>query len=139
MSSPAPKEIYNKNVYLTAMIASLGAFLFGYDLAFIGTTITLKPFKEDFGLAHASQAASDAFSANIVSLLQAGCFFGSLAVAPIGDRWGRRIALIIAGLLFNIGSLMQTVSFGKVAPMFVGRAIGGLVSGVEGFPWLDLV
>ena len=139
MSSPAPKEIYNKHVNLTAMIASLGAFLFGYDLAFIGTTITLKPFKEDFGLAYASQATSDAFSANIVSLLQAGCFFGSLAVAPIGDRWGRRIALIIAGVLFNIGSLMQTVSFGKVAPMFLGRAIGGLVSGVEGFAWPDLV
>jgi len=72
MSTPAPKEIYNKNVYLTAVVASMGAFIFGYDLAFIGTTITLKPFEEDFGLLHASQSTSDAFSANIVSLLQAG-------------------------------------------------------------------
>jgi MFS family permease len=131
MSTPAPKEIYNKNVYLTAVVASMGAFIFGYDLAFIGTTITLKPFEEDFGLLHASQSTSDAFSANIVSLLQAGCFVGSLAVAPIGDRYGRRIALIIAGVLFCIGSLMQTVSFGNVAAMFIGRAIGGLVSRSE--------
>lgn len=135
MSSPAPKEIYNINVYVTAIVASMGAFTFGYDLAFIGTTITLKPFIRDFGLLHASQETSDAFSANIVSLLQAGCFFGSLAVAPIGDRFGRRIALIVAGVLFCIGSLMQTVSFGNVAVMFVGRAIGGLVSSVAISLW----
>jgi MFS family permease len=139
MSTPAPKEIYNKNVYLTAVVASMGAFIFGYDLAFIGTTITLKPFEKDFGLLHASQETSDAFSANIVSLLQAGCFFGSLAVAPIGDRWGRKIALIVAGVLFCVGSLMQTVSFGSVAAMFIGRAIGGLVSGILTLHHLDLV
>lgn len=138
MSTPAPKEIYNKNVYFTAIVASMGAFIFGYDLAFIGTTITLKPFEKDFGLLHASQATSDAFSANIVSLLQAGCFFGSLAVAPIGDRYGRRIALIVAGVLFCIGSLMQTVSFGNVPAMFVGRAIGGLVGGVKLFHHLNI-
>lgn len=128
MSTPAPKEIYNLNVYLTALVASMGAFIFGYDLAFIGTTITLKPFKKDFGLLDASQSTSDLFSANIVSLLQAGCFFGSLAVQPLGDRLGRKPALMIAGILFCIGSLMQTVSNGIVAVMFVGRAIGGLVS-----------
>ena len=128
MSTPAPKEIYNVHIYVIALVASMGAFMFGYDLAFIGTTITLKPFKHDFGLLHASQASNDAFSANIVSLLQAGCFFGSLAVAPLGDRFGRRPALMIAGATFCIGSLMQTVSFGLVSVMYIGRAIGGLVS-----------
>jgi len=126
--NPAPKEVYNAYVYLVAMVAAMGAFIFGYDLAFIGTTITLKPFLKDFGLTHASATTKDAFSANIVSLLQAGCFFGSLAVAPLGDRLGRKPALMIAGLVFCAGSLMQTVSFGHVAVMYVGRAIGGLVS-----------
>lgn len=116
------------NVYLTALVASMGAFIFGYDLAFIGTTITLTPFKKDFGLLHASQSSSDLFSANIVSLLQAGCFFGSLAVQPLGDRFGRKPALMVAGSLFCIGSLMQTLSGGIVSVMFVGRVIGGLVS-----------
>ncbi|PVI03025.1 general substrate transporter [Periconia macrospinosa] len=130
MSTPAPKEIYNVYVYLTAMVASMGAFIFGYDLAFIGTTITLKPFNKDFSLTHASQSEKDAFSANIVSLLQAGCFFGSLAVAPLGDKYGRKPSLLIAGVLFVIGSLMQTVSFGHVWAMFLGRAIGGLGVGL---------
>lgn len=128
MSTPAPKEIYNKYVYITAVVASMGAFIFGYDLAFIGTTITLTPFKRDFGLLDASQSTADSFSANIVSLLQAGCFFGSLAVAPLGDKYGRKPALIIAGAAFCIGSLIQTLSYGLIEAMFVGRAIGGLVS-----------
>jgi len=41
---PAPKEIYNHRVYVLAIVASMGAVLFGYDLAFIGTSITLGPF-----------------------------------------------------------------------------------------------
>ncbi|KAK4557110.1 hypothetical protein LTR86_006091 [Recurvomyces mirabilis] len=126
MATPAPAEVYNWRVYIIAVIASMGAFTFGYDLAFIGTTITQKSFKKDFGLLHADVERSDAFAANIVSLLQAGCFFGSLLAAPIGDRLGRRWALVISGVVFNIGSLMQTVSFGNTAVMFTGRAIGGL-------------
>lgn len=76
----------------------------------------------------ASDAVQNAFSANIVSLLQAGCFFGSLAAAPTGDRLGRRLALGLGAIAFIIGSIMQTASAGNKAVMFVGRAIGGLVS-----------
>lgn len=42
---PTPPEIYNVRTYAVAMIASMGAFLFGYDLAFVGTTITLDSFR----------------------------------------------------------------------------------------------
>lgn len=70
---------------------------------------------------------TDDFSANVVSLLQAGCFFGSLLAGQVGDKIGRKWALILSGIIFCIGSLMQTVSFGSVAVMFTGRAVGGLV------------
>lgn len=128
MSAPPPKEIFNFRVYAVSLVASMGAFIFGYDLAFIGTTITLKPFQKDFGLVGATEGTEDSFAANIVSLLQAGCFFGALAAAPLGDKLGRRPALMIAGVVFCVGSLMQTVSNGLEAVMFVGRAVGGLVS-----------
>ena len=36
---------YNARVYLLALVTSMGAFLFGYDLAFIGTSIELTPFQ----------------------------------------------------------------------------------------------
>ncbi len=69
MSSPAPKEVFNVRLYIVALVASMGAFIFGYDLAFIGTTITLDPFVSDFGLTNASTSTLNAFAANIVSLL----------------------------------------------------------------------
>lgn len=36
---------HNVRVYILAIVTSMGAFLFGYDLAFIGTSIELGPFK----------------------------------------------------------------------------------------------
>ena len=33
----------------------------------------------------------------------------------------------MSGIIFCIGSLMQTVSYGNVPVMFTGRAVGGLV------------
>lgn len=43
---PAPKEVYGYKVYLIALISSMGAFLFGYDLGFIGTAISLPSFQK---------------------------------------------------------------------------------------------
>ncbi|KAJ5753016.1 hypothetical protein N7520_009933 [Penicillium odoratum] len=117
---------HNARVYILAIVTSMGAFLFGYDLAFIGTSIELAPFQRDFGLDGSSEATQNAFAANIVSLLQAGCFFGSLAAAPTGDKLGRRVALAIGAVAFIVGSIMQTVSAGNKDIMFMGRVIGGV-------------
>ncbi|KAJ5677230.1 sugar transporter, partial [Penicillium maclennaniae] len=117
---------HNVRVYILAIVTSMGAFLFGYDLAFIGTSIELAPFKRDFGLEGASEAVRNSFSANIVSLLQAGCFFGSLAAAPVSDKLGRRLGLALGAIAFIAGSIMQTASAGNKPVMFVGRVIGGV-------------
>ena len=68
----------------------------------------------------------DNFSANVVSLLQAGCFFGALAAAPLADKFGRRIGLLASAIFFVIGSAMQTWAAGQKSLLFAGRAIGGL-------------
>ena len=41
---PVPREILSYRVYILAILASMGAIRFGYDLAFIGTPIGLAPF-----------------------------------------------------------------------------------------------
>jgi MFS family permease len=82
----------------------------------------------DFGLVDADEGTKNAFSANVVSLLQAGCFFGALAAGPGADKFGRRIVLIASGAIFIVGSAMQTWSAGSKGLLFAGRAVGGLVS-----------
>lgn len=89
----------------------------------------------DFGLEDASEAANNAFDANIVSLLQAGCFFGSLFAGPLSDKVGRKWSIMISGMVFDIGSLMQTLAYGIKDVVYVGRVVGGLVS----FPRLIIV
>ena len=86
------------------------------------------PESRDFDIVHLSKSQLDAFSANIVSSLQAGCFFGSLFASPLSDRFGRRITLALAAITFCIGSAMQTASSGNKNVMYTARAIGGLVS-----------
>jgi hypothetical protein len=46
LTVPAPPEIYNFRVYLLALVASMGALIFGYDLGFIGGTLELHSFKQ---------------------------------------------------------------------------------------------
>lgn len=80
----------------------------------------------DFGLEHASQGEKSAFSANVVSLLQAGCIVGSLAAGPFSSHYGRRPSLLLTALFFNLGSALQTGARGSWAMMLAGRAIGGV-------------
>lgn len=62
--------------------------------------------------------------------MQAGCFAGALIAAPIADRFGRRITLVVAGIVVLIGVLLQFNAWGHLAPLYVGRFINGLGVGV---------
>jgi SP family sugar:H+ symporter-like MFS transporter len=65
----------------------------------------------------------------IVSILSAGTFFGALLAAPIADRLGRRLALIVSSFVFIFGVILQTAS--TEIPMFVaGRFFAGLGVGL---------
>jgi hypothetical protein len=61
----------------------------------------------------------------IVSILSAGTFFGALTASPVGDILGRRIGLMAsAGIVFNFGVILQTVSTSQ--PLFIaGRFFAG--------------
>lgn len=83
-------------------------------------------FKDTTG--HLNITASQ--SAQIVSILSAGTFFGALSAAPIADRIGRRWGLIVSTFfVFNLGVILQTAA--SSIPMFVaGRFFAGLGVGL---------
>ena len=60
-----------------AIVISLGVLTYGYDSAFIGTTITQKSFQSDFGLNTMSKAEQNAVSSNLTSI----CTMPRLALA----------------------------------------------------------
>jgi MFS family permease len=71
-------------------------------------------------------------SANIVSVYQAGSFFGAFAGYPIGYYLGRKWGLILAGLVFCVGAVMQCVASHKtgLGIMYAGRVIVGFCIGI---------
>lgn len=66
----------------------------------------------------------------IVSILSAGTFFGALFAAPLADKLGRRMGLMIsAGIVFNVGVILQTAATAQ--PLFIaGRFFAGLGVGL---------
>ncbi|KAI2641022.1 MFS sugar transporter-like protein [Xylaria nigripes] len=126
-----PEEIYGWRVFLLASSACFGAMSFGWDSGVIGGVITLDPFIRDYKLGSASDLATANLEANIVSVLQAGCFAGSLAAYPLADILGRKWCLIYASIFTLVGVILQSAASGFLAPLYIGRFVGGLGVGAS--------
>ena len=98
----------------------------------IGGILTLPAFQKSFVLNKKSKDFSN-LQGNIVSVLQAGCFFGAMFSFIVSDKFGRRTALLIADAIFIIGSVLQVCSglhTTSLSLLYVGRAIGGFGVGL---------
>ena len=65
---PTPPEVYNWRVYAASLVISMGVLTYGYDSAFIGTTITHASFKRDFGLVGMTKKQQNDVSSNLTSI-----------------------------------------------------------------------
>ena len=71
----------------------------------IGGGVVSQPYFQDhFGFA-TNKKKSDDISSNVVSVLQAGAFFGALGSAPVSAWIGRRYTLLIFTLIFSVGAV----------------------------------
>lgn len=104
--------------------------MIGYDSAFIGTSIALPSFKEEFKLTNATitNAQFSFISTNIVSTYQAGCFFGALIGYPVGQLLGRKNGLLSSALIFCLGAGIMLAANGSrgLGPIYGGRILAGL-------------
>ncbi|KAI1071621.1 hypothetical protein LB507_005516 [Fusarium sp. FIESC RH6] len=130
-ANPAPPEVYNWRIYALAASAAMGSSMFGYDSAFIGGTMSLPSFQERFQLASETGTALASLKANIVSTFQGGCFFGVLSCYYMTEKLGRRRVLILCGIIFNLGAIIQLVSNGSLSYIYAGRVLTGLAVGAS--------
>lgn len=120
-----PEAIYNWRVFLVAASACFGAMSFGWDSSVIGGVINMPPFIDDYGLTGGKTERAN-LEGNIVSVLQAGCFFGAIIAFPLTDMFGRKWCLVSAAFLTLVGVVLQAAASGHLTPIYVGRAIAGL-------------
>ncbi|KAG9126402.1 hypothetical protein FRC07_003551 [Ceratobasidium sp. 392] len=128
--------VINRRAYFMAASACWGGMLFGWDTGLIGGILPRTSFKHSFGLDKNPGAYAD-LQGWIVTVLQAGCFFGAMSAAFISDRFGRKPALFVAAFFFFLGSILQTVAAlgsqsatSSLNQLYVGRAIGGYGVGI---------
>jgi MFS family permease len=121
---PTPKAVYNWRVYVCAATASFASCMIGYDSAFIGTTLALPSFTNEFHFNDYKPADLSLLKANIVSVYQAGAFFGSLFAYATSHFLGRRKSLLLFSVIFIIGAGMM---LGATGERGLGLIIGGRV------------
>lgn len=92
----------------------------------MGGVLTLKSFQRDFGY---STAQKTQVNSNCVSILQGGAFFGCFFVWPFTARFGRRLGLMAASLVFCIGAILQIINSHSLGLFYAGRVISGIGTG----------
>ncbi len=87
-------------IYVVTLVATLGGLLFGYDTAVIsGAEKSIQAFLID------SQGLSSFLHGITVSSALIGCIIGGIFSGFISSKFGRKNALIIAGVLFLLSAL----------------------------------
>ena len=107
-------------VFAIAFVASVGGFLFGYDLAIMGGANVF--LKEQFGLSDRGFGFT-----NASAIL--GCAAGPFLGAWLCDRFGRRRTLIGASYLLALGAVLTALPR-DIYTFNVFRIVGGVGVGL---------
>lgn len=116
-------EMKSQGVYVwwIASVAALGGLLFGYDWVVIGGA---KPFYEThFGL------TSPSHQGWAMSCALIGCLLGALLSGVLSEKFGRKLALIAAALVFTLSSIATGMA-GSFQEFVAARIFGGLAIGL---------
>ncbi|MDQ0918397.1 MFS family permease [Paenibacillus sp. V4I5] len=114
------QQVSMKFVTLVSMVAALGGLLFGFDTAVVSGAIGF--MKERFDLSEVEVGWA-------VSSLIIGCIVGAAGSGMLGDRFGRKKVLIMAAILFIIGSIGSAIP-DTFTGYIIARIIGGLGIGI---------
>ncbi|KAK7304079.1 hypothetical protein RJT34_15102 [Clitoria ternatea] len=115
----------HKNPYVLrlAFSAGIGGLLFGYDTGVISGALLY--IRDEFKAVDRKTWLQEA----IVSMALAGAIIGASVGGWINDRFGRRIAILLADALFFIGSVIMSAATSP-AILIVGRVFVGLGVGM---------
>lgn len=106
-------------IFLIAIVATLGGFLFGFDSGVINGTVD--GLTETYGLTASGIGWS-------VSFMLLGSAIGAFFAGWLADKFGRRNMLIVAAVLFIISAWGSGVA-GSAFAFDIYRIIGGLAVG----------
>ncbi|XP_022714448.1 inositol transporter 4-like isoform X2 [Durio zibethinus] len=105
-----------------ALSAGIGGFLFGYDTGVISGALLY--IREDFPEVDRKTWLQE----TIVSMAVAGAIIGAAFGGWINDRFGRKLSILVADVLFFVGAIVMALSPAPwmiiVGRIFVGFGVG---------------
>lgn len=108
---------------MTALVAALGGFLFGYDtgiisgaLEFIQHSFVMDTFTQEL----------------VVSSVVLGALLGAISSGRLADYYGSRHLLIYMALAFIVGTLISTFAF-SITTIIIGRLLIGVAIGITSY------
>lgn len=104
---------------MVAAFAAIGGLLFGYDTGVMsGALLYISP---EFGMNAAEEG-------RVTAMLLVGAAIGALLGGRVADWWGRRMTLLVNGVIFCAGSIWCALA-GSVAELATARTFLGVAVG----------
>ncbi|WQF89767.1 Putative major facilitator, sugar transporter, major facilitator superfamily [Colletotrichum destructivum] len=110
-------------VLAVSVLTSLGFMLIGYDNGLMGGLVNAPAFNSTF------DSPDPTMTGLIVAIYEIGCFFGCVATAIFGEKYGRRKTIWAGCFVMVIGAVLQAAAYGR-ALLIVGRIVSGIGMGI---------
>ena len=114
MSSPSDKRLFH--LLFMTLVAAIGGFLFGFDTGVVSGLI--EPIQVRYGLTPFGEGW---FTSSVL----VGCILGASMAGIVADAFGRKIVLLVSGVLFFVSALGC-----GYPPGFTGLVIFRLIGGI---------
>lgn len=120
---------HNPFVFLCAACATLGGMLFGYDQGVVSVILVMPQFLEKFPRVSETAAGAGFWKGLMTAMIELGALLGALNQGWFADKISRRYSIVVAVVVFTIGSTLQTAAV-DYAMLTVARLIGGIGIGM---------
>ncbi|PYI14172.1 putative sugar transporter [Aspergillus violaceofuscus CBS 115571] len=125
-----PKAARKPYIWLAVIWASYCGGLHGFNTSNISGAMSLAPFVRDFGWTNSTDSQISNDSGWAVSSMLLGQTAGVIFSGPFGERYGRKLVILFAAILYTIGAILMAANFGSFAQLLAGRVLSGLGSGL---------
>ncbi|TKA24195.1 hypothetical protein B0A50_05959 [Salinomyces thailandicus] len=116
-------------VALCAVFAALGGLLFGFDQGVVSVILTEDQFLNRFTRIAEGSSGAGFWKGLLTAMVELGALLGALNQGWVADKYSRKYSIVIAVVIFTIGSALQTAAV-DYSMLTVARLIGGLGIGM---------
>lgn len=92
-----------------------------------GGVIVTSDFLETLGLVGPEHTST---VGTVTAIYDIGCFLGALSAVWLGEKFGRKKAILTGTSIMTVGAIIQVAAYG-VPQMIVGRIVSGIGNGIN--------